>query len=139
MYVLYISWQEFDSYAQDEHRPEDVQSQQHEQQPVEEAEAEEGADDGQRVHERRMYDPGPYRNREPTQNHLRSGKQHAQTGQFVTHKRKSLEHLEYLWKIKTCRCRTLVDLMFFFLKIKIQLCCIDELNSRKASLSFWIN
>lgn len=68
----YVSSQEFDGHAQDEPRPEGVQSQQHKQQAVEEAEPEEGLDDGQRVHERRMYDPGRGRTKEPTQNHLQS-------------------------------------------------------------------
>lgn len=143
IYRLYISWQEFDGYAQDEHGPEDVQSQQHKQQPVEEAEAEEGPDDAQRVHERRVYDPGADRNKEPTQNHRSTTRSHRPDNQFVNHKIKSLESLEHICRIHTCSYRTLVCLIYLFFYKKIQLCCIDELNfvhvSRKASLSFRIN
>ncbi|TNN59951.1 hypothetical protein EYF80_029793 [Liparis tanakae] len=38
----YVAWQELDDHAHDEHGPEDVQSLQHEHEPVEEVEAEEG-------------------------------------------------------------------------------------------------
>lgn len=53
----YIAWQEFDGHAQDEHRPEDVQSLQHEHQPVEEVEAQEEGVEAEGVHQCRMYDP----------------------------------------------------------------------------------
>ena len=56
--VPYISWQEFDDHPQDEHGPEDMKDLQHQQQPVEEVEAQEGGVERQGVHPRRVYDPG---------------------------------------------------------------------------------
>lgn len=49
--------QELDDHADNEGGPEDVQRLEHEQQPVEEVEAEEGRVQGQRVHPRRVNDP----------------------------------------------------------------------------------
>lgn len=55
--AAYIAWEELDNHPNNECSPEDVQGLEHEHQPVEEVEAEEGRVEGQRVHPRRVNDP----------------------------------------------------------------------------------
>lgn len=57
-FFAHISRQELDDHAQDEDRPKDVQTLQHNQQPIEEVKPEERRVEGQGVHPRRVDDPG---------------------------------------------------------------------------------
>lgn len=66
----YVSRQELDGHAQDEASPEDVQTLQHKQQPIEEVEPKERGIDGQWVHPRSMYDPGGKKQTDPVNTDL---------------------------------------------------------------------